>query len=124
MQAESTIWTHCDGEKFTIRYTYIDDMMGGFSDIEEAERAKQELRKHYSVKTMEVVDHMLGIKVEKVTESLCDVNTWKIWNAKLQTKIDITTSGNFTVNRLQTEEEQDEMKEVPYHETLGLLMWL
>ena len=50
-------------------------MMGGFSDIEEAERAKQELRKHYSVKTMEVVDHMLGIKVEKVTESLCDVNT-------------------------------------------------
>ena len=50
-------------------------MMGRFSDIEKARRVKQELRKHYSVKIIEVVDHMLGIKVEKVTESLCNVNT-------------------------------------------------
>jgi len=53
-------------------YAYIDntDMMGEFSDIKETERAKQELKEHYNVKTIDVVNHMLGIKVEKVTKGL------------------------------------------------------
>ena len=69
-RAEPTIRTQQDGEKFTITCTYTDDTMGRSLDEKEAEKAKKELEEQYDVKTMKEVNHMLGIKVEKVGEDI------------------------------------------------------
>ena len=65
-----TIRTRHNREKFIIICTYTDNIMGGSSNKKEAEKAKQELKECYDVKIMEKVDHILGIKVEKIEKEI------------------------------------------------------
>ena len=70
-RAEPTVRTRCtrDG-KFMIICTYTDDTLGGSSEENEAVKAKQELKERFEVKVMPDIEHMLEIKVEKVTEGI------------------------------------------------------
>jgi len=67
---ELTIRTRCNREKFTITCTYTDNTIDGLSDKEEVEKVKQKLREHYDVKTMEKVNNMFEIKMEKMEERI------------------------------------------------------
>ena len=67
---ELTIRTRCNGEKFKITCTYTDNIIDGLSDKEEVEKVKQKLREHYDVKTMEKVNNMFEIEMEKMEERI------------------------------------------------------
>ena len=49
---------------------YTDDTIDGSLDKKEAERAKKELEKHYNVKSIKKVNHMLEIKMERMKDEI------------------------------------------------------
>ena len=51
-------------------YTYIDDTINSLLDKKEIKRAKQELSKRYNMKTMKEINHILGIKIKRLTEDI------------------------------------------------------
>jgi len=104
--------------------------MGRSLDEKEVEKAKKELGEWYDVKTMKEVNHMLGIKVEKVGEGIRISQTayanrmlkkFGMINCKPRSillPVGISLSSN---DRPDTAEE---MKGILYQEALGSLMWL
>lgn len=65
-----TIKIRHNRKKFTITYTYTDDTMNDSSDKKEIKKAKQELEECYDAKAIKKIDHILGIKVEKIKEEI------------------------------------------------------
>ena len=49
---------------------YTDDTIDGLLDKKEAERAKKELEKHYNVKSIKKVNHMLEIKMKRIKDEI------------------------------------------------------
>ena len=116
-----------------ITCTYTNDTLGGSSEENEAVKAKQELKECFEVKVMPDIEHMLGIKVEKVTEEIrisqkayalrtlekFGMIDCKSKSTPLPVGLSLSTSDSPT-----NDEEIAEMRKVPYQEALGSLMWL
>jgi len=102
--------------------------MGGSSDKKEAEKTKKELEERYDVKTMKEVNHILGIKVEKVREGIWILQTayanrilekFGMINCKprlIPLPVGISLLSN------DGPDTEEKMKGIPYREALDLLI--
>jgi len=102
---------------------YIDDTMGSLLDKKEVEREKKKLYEHYDIQIIKEVNHMLEIKVERIKDRI--QISQKAYTYYILEKFDMVSCKPrltllsvrimfFSSDGLETDEEKEEMKKVPY----------
>ena len=93
---------------------------------------KEELRSSYEIKNLGEVKYILGMKIERTNDgsikllqciySKCVLECFGMTDAKSRST-PLPPGITLSINDLpETQDKADEMKKVPYHKTLGLLI--
>ncbi|KAF7762621.1 hypothetical protein Agabi119p4_9214 [Agaricus bisporus var. burnettii] len=134
-RADPQIRSRVVGDELTLTSTWTDDILGVSSTQAGKVRAKQELEKSYELKDLGTASFILGMKMERdektgtVTLSQCAyceriLDRFHMADAKPRSTplpAGLTLSTDDAPKSL---EEMKDMKNIPYREALGSLMWL
>jgi hypothetical protein len=134
-KADPQVRSRVEGDEITLTSTWTDDILGTLSTEEGEMKAKKELAESYELKDLGTAKFILGMKIERDDESgdirlfqkaYCKrtIERFKMGDAKPRSTplpAGLTLSIN---DSPKTEEEIADMKNVPYQQALGLLMWL
>jgi hypothetical protein len=112
--------------------TWTDDILGASSSKEGEIRAKKELVQSYDLKDLGTVKFILGMKIEKDEESgdvqlsqraYCErtIERFKMNDAKPRST---PLPAGLTLSADDSPKNKDDMRDVPYRQALGSLMWL
>lgn len=133
--ADSCVRSKVVDGKLTLTNTYTDDVFGASSTPEGAAKAKAELASEYEIKDLGDLKMLLGMRInhdrEKGTMTLDSTEYAKRVLKRFgyeNCKPKYTPLPTGAVLELSqcpsTDEEREYMKDKPYHELLGCLMWL
>ena len=123
------------GNKFTLTYTWTDDVLGASSTIKEECQAKGELQSSYEIKDLGEAKLILGIRVDRDQETdditlsqqaYCQrVLVHFNMNGCAPSSIPLPVGLSLSIEDCpSTPEEVEEMAKVPYQEALDAIMWL
>ncbi|KAF7763932.1 hypothetical protein Agabi119p4_8469 [Agaricus bisporus var. burnettii] len=133
--ADPQIRSRVEGDEITVTSTWTDDILGASSTQAGELKAKDELARSYELKDLGEAKFILGMKIER-NEATGNIRlSQRAYSERILDRFHmsdanprstplpagITLSINDSPN---TEEEKLEMKDVPYREALGSLMWL
>jgi len=110
----------------------MDDVLGASTTPAGEVEVKEELRSSYEIKNLGEVKYILGMKIERTDDgsikllqcaySKCVLKRFGITDAKSRST-PLPPGITLSINDLpETQDKADEMKRVPYHETLGSLI--
>jgi hypothetical protein len=134
-KADPQVRSRVIGDEITLTSTWTDDILGASSTKEGEIKAKGELAKSYELKDLGAAKFILGMKIEKIENSgdirlsqqaYCErtIERFKMNDAKPRSTplpAGLTLSAD---DSPKNRDELDDMKNVPYRQALGSLMWL
>jgi hypothetical protein len=114
---------------------YVDDLVIAGSSIEIINDVKQKLNERYSMVDLGVVNHILGCEAQhNESNGETYLSQYQFTKKAIerflsddQTPIDTPSDPNVTLSKSmspQSDEEVNEMKNIPYRQAVGTLLWL
>ena len=134
-RADPQIHSRVYGDEFTLTSTWTDNVLGASLTVEGENLAKSQLGASYKIKDLGEAKLILGMRIHRddVTgnislsqKSYCEqmlrwfsIENWLPKSTPLPPGLLLTAEDCPNIP-----EEADEMKDIPYREALGSLMWL
>lgn len=134
-KADSQVRSRVLGDEFTLTSTWTDDILGASSTLAGEEKAKNELGRSYELKDLGTARFILGMKIERDGETGDIRLSQRAYSERIIERFRMTDAKPHSTplpaglvlsaeDMPKTREELDDMKNVPYREALGSLMWL
>jgi hypothetical protein len=134
-KADPQVRSRVAGDEITLTSTWTDDILGASSTKEGEIKAKKELAGSYELKDLGTAKFILGMKIEKdegsgdirlSQQAYCErtIQRFKMDDAKPRSTplpAGLILSAD---DSPKNKDELDDMKNVPYRQALGSLMWL
>ncbi|KAF7768677.1 hypothetical protein Agabi119p4_7920 [Agaricus bisporus var. burnettii] len=133
-KADPQVRSKVEGDEFTLTSTWTDDVLGASSTTDGEAKAKDELGRSYEIKDLGEAKFILGMRIERgrngnvrlSQRAYCEriIERFKQLDLKprstpLPVGVTLSIEGS-----PDSDEEKADMKNVPYREVLGSLMWL
>jgi hypothetical protein len=134
-KADPQVQSRVVGDEITLTSTWTDDILGALSTEEGEMKSKEELARSYELKDLGTAKFILGMKIERNDETgdvrlsqkaYCEqmIERFKMGDAKPRST-PLPVGLVLSIDNLpKTEEEMNDMKNVPYRQALSSLMWL
>jgi len=114
--------------------TWTDDVLGTSTTPAGEVEVKEELRSSYEIKDLGEVKYILGMKIERTDDGSIKLSQ-HAYSERILERFGIAEAKSRSTplppgitlsikDSPETQDKADKIKEVPYHEALGSLMWL
>jgi hypothetical protein len=134
-KADPQVRSHVAGDEITLTSMWTDDILGASSTKEGEIKAKKELVGSYELKDLGTAKFILGMKIEKdegsgdirlSQQAYCErtIQRFKMDDTKPRSTLLPAGLILSADDSPKNKDELDDMKNVPYQQALGSLMWL